>query len=407
MGTAWTFDIRSALLVGAVLTLIIGLLLAVVARAMPSSFRPALSWWVAATLLQPLGFVLLTQRDALPPWLTIVVANACIAGAFVAYAVALRRFFRRPVRPALLAGLLGLAVLVSAWWGLVQPDLTRRLVAISVVLAWMLGYCAWTIYRSPEARGTVRHVAGGAFLVSSLIMAYRSVVLVFDPGQVLTVFQLTHVQLLTYAIGGILPVVATVGFLLLCTERSQRELERAARVDYLTDVYNRRAIEELGTRAIAAARRHGMSLSLLVVDVDHFKRINDELGHAAGDLALVRTVARIRLALRAEDLLGRLGGEEFIVLMPNTDGSSAAAAAERIRESFSGHPLELDGHRRAVTLSIGVAVLAPADRHFSQLLQRADRAMYSAKRAGRDLVMSDPMSGWEPGPAGEADGAAR
>lgn len=391
----WSFDIRSALLVGAMLTLLIGMLLAVVARAMPAGLRPALNWWVAATLLQPAGFVLLTQRDALPAWITIVLANALIAMAFVAYAVALRRFFSLRPRAGLLAAMLGLAVAVSVYWGLVQPDLTRRLIAISVVLAWLLGYSAWTLYRNPDSHGLVRHVAGGAFAFSALIMAYRAVALVFEPGQVTTIFQLTHVQLLTYAIGGILPVVATVGCLLLCTDRSQRELERAARLDYLTDVYNRRAIEELGTRAIAAARRHGMSLSLLVVDLDHFKHINDELGHAAGDLALVRAVARIREALRAEDLLGRLGGEEFIVLMPSTDGASASAAAERIRESFSAQPLDLDGRKRTVTLSIGVAVLAPADRHFSQLLQRADRAMYSAKHAGRDLVVADPMSGWD------------
>ncbi|ODS64292.1 MAG: hypothetical protein ABS41_03260 [Arenimonas sp. SCN 70-307] len=391
----WTFDIRSGLLVGAVLTLLVGLLLAVVARAMPAAFRPALTWWVAATLLQPAGFVLLTQRDHLSEWLTIVGANACIALAFAAYAVALRRFFHQQVRPLLLAVMVVLAVAISTWWGLLEPDLTLRLITISLVLAWMLGYSAWTVYRSPEATGPLRHVAGGAFTFSAAVMAYRAGVLVVDPGQVLTVFQLTHVQVLTYAVGSILPVVATLGFLLLCTERSQRELERAARMDFLTGVYNRRAIEELGTRAIAGARRHGMPLSLLVVDLDHFKRINDELGHAAGDLALVQAVARIRESLRAEDLPGRLGGEEFIVLMPNTDGASAAAAAERIRESFSGRPLELDGQRRGVTLSIGVAVLAPADRHFSQLLQRADRAMYAAKHAGRDLVMSDPMSGWE------------
>lgn len=391
----WSFDIRSALLVGAALTLLIGLLLAVVARAMPASFRPALTWWVAATLLLPAGFVLLTLRDQLPPTVTIVLANALVTSAFVAYAAALRRFFGLALRLGRTALVVVLGIGVSVYWGLVQPDLTARLIAISLVLAWPLGGAAWTLYRSPGSRGLVRHVAGGAFVFSAAIMLYRAVVLVFDPGQVSEVFQITHVQLLTYAIGGILPVVATVGFLLLCTERSQRELERAARLDYLTDVYNRRAIEELGTRAIAGARRHGMSLSLLVVDLDHFKHINDELGHAAGDLALVRAVARIREALRAEDLLGRLGGEEFIVLMPNTDGSSAAAAAERIRESFSDRPLDLEGRPRTVTLSIGVAVLAPADRHFSQLLQRADRAMYAAKNAGRDLVMSDPMSGWE------------
>ncbi|HBD20781.1 MAG TPA: hypothetical protein DC063_12335 [Arenimonas sp.] len=396
----WSFDIRSGLLVGALLTLLVGVLLAVVARALPANLRPAVTPWIAATLLQPVGFVLLTQRDVLSPWLTIVVANALIALAFAAYGLALRRFYQLPARAGLLWLMVALAVATSAWWGLVQPDLTQRLIAISLVLAWMLGYSAWTIYRRSDARGPIRHVAGGAFLFSSLIMAYRAVVLVYDPGQVTTVFQLTHVQLLTYALGGILPVVATLGFLLLCTERSQRELERAARVDYLTGVYNRRAIEELGTRAIAAARRHGMSLAALVVDIDHFKRINDELGHAAGDHALVRAVERIRDELRAEDLLGRLGGEEFIVLMPSTDSSSAVAAAERIREAFSAQPLVLGEQRRPVTLSIGVAVLAPADRQFSQLLQRADRAMYAAKKAGRDLVMADGMGGWEATPPG-------
>ena len=391
----WSFDIRSGLLVGALLTLLIGVVLAVVARAMPAAFRPSMNWWVAATLLQPAGFVLLSQRDQLPGWVTIVVANACIAGAFAAYAVALRRFHRLKVPPVLRWGMVALAVAVSAWFGLVQPDLTMRLIAISLVLAWMLGYCAWTIYRGPEGRGLVRHVAGSAFLMAALIMVYRALALTWDPGQVIAVFQLTHVQLLTYGVGSILPVVATVGFLLLCTDRSQRELERAARVDYLTDVYNRRAIEELGTRAIASARRHGTSLALQVVDIDHFKRINDELGHAAGDLALVRAVERIRECLRAEDVLGRLGGEEFIVLMPNSDGASATAAAERIREAFSDRPLDLRGQPRKVTLSIGVAVLAPADRLFSQLLQRGDRAMYAAKHAGRDLVMADAMSGWD------------
>lgn len=396
----WSFDIRSGLLVAALLTLLVGIMLAVVARALPASLRPTVTPWVAATLLQPVGFVLLTQRDVLPPWLSIVAANALIALAFAAYGLALRRFYQLPVKIGLLALMVALAVATSAWWGLVQPDLTRRLVAISLVLAWLLGYSAWTIYRRSDTRGPIRHVAGGAFLFSALVMAYRSAVLVYDPGQVTTVFQLSHVQLLTYALAGVLPVVATLGFLLLCTERSQRELERAARVDYLTDVYNRRAIEELGTRAIAAARRHGMSLAALVVDIDHFKRINDELGHAAGDQALVRAVERIRDELRTEDLLGRLGGEEFIVLMPSTDSASAVAAAERIREAFSAQPLVLGDQRRQVTLSIGVAVLAPADRQFSQLLQRADRAMYAAKKAGRDLVMADGMGGWEATPPG-------
>lgn len=395
MPSPWVFDIRSALLVGALLTLLISGLLAVVSRAMPAAFRPAVAWWVAATLLQPAGFVLLSLRGEAPPLLTIVVANGLVALAFAAYAMALRRFFKREAAASRgLAAAVLLVIASSAWWGLVRPAMPPRLITVSLVLAWMLGYCAWTLYRHSDARGPIRHVAGGVFLVSAAIMAYRAMVPAFAPEQVTTVFQLTHVQLLTYAVGSILPVVATVGFLLMCAERSQRELERAARVDYLTGCYNRRAIEEMGTRAIAAARRHGMPMAALVADIDHFKRINDELGHAIGDQALVRTVERIRDGLRTEDVLGRLGGEEFIVLMPNTDGDSAVAAGERIRAAFSELPLLLDGHLRTVTLSVGVAVLAPADRLFSQLLQRADRTMYAAKNAGRDLVISDSASGW-------------
>lgn len=392
----WTFDIRSALLVGAALTLMIGLVLLVVGRALSPAYRPSIRWWVGATLLQPAGFVLLSQRDTLSPFLSILVANALVSLGFAAYVVALRRFFGLPSGRGPLLGLVALAVAVSFYWGLLEPDLTRRLIALSLVLAVVLGASATIIYR--HGHGVVRHVAGLAFSGAAAIMAYRAVVLVFDPSQVSSVFQLTHVQLLTYAVGSVLPVIGTIGFLLLCTERSQQELERAARVDYLTGGYNRRAIEELATQNIASARRHGLPLSVLVIDIDHFKHINDELGHAIGDLALVESVARMRTLLRTEDVLGRLGGEEFIVLMPNADGASAVQAGERIRLSFSAQPLRMDGHQRTVTLSVGVATLAPMDREFSQLLQRGDRAMYAAKNAGRDQVMADAMTGWDSPP---------
>ena len=400
MEASWTFDIRSGLLVGALLTLLIGLVLMVVGRALPAAYRPSIAWWVGATLLQPVGFALLSLRDTLSPFFTIVVANTLIALGLAAYVVSLRNFFGLPARRGPLALLVAMMVAGSVYWGLVDPDLTQRLIVISIVLAAVLGSSASLIYG--HARGTVRHVAGLAFGIAAAIMAYRAAMLLFDPSQVTTVFQLTHVQLLTYAVGSVLPVIGTIGFLLLCTERSQLELERVARIDHLTGCYNRRAIEELATQAMASARRHGLPLSLLVLDIDHFKRINDAFGHAVGDLALIETVARIRSALRTEDVLGRLGGEEFIVLMPNADGASAVNAGERIREGFATQPLEMGGHRQPVTLSIGVATLAPMDREFSQLLQRGDRAMYAAKNAGRDLVMPDPMTGWEPPPGDPA-----
>ncbi len=188
-------------------------------------------------------------------------------------------------------------------------------------------------------------------------------------------------------------MLATVGFLLMCTERGQEELERTARLDFLTGIFNRRAIEDLASRAISAARRHGMPLAIMILDLDHFKRINDAHGHEVGDHALLETVRRMREAMRAEDLVGRLGGEEFVAVMPEMDLAGAFAAAERLRRSFSDRPMFINsGSERleiVVTVSIGITVLEQGDQLFSHLLRRADQAMYAAKAGGRNLVVLD------------------
>ncbi|MBP8080766.1 MAG: GGDEF domain-containing protein, partial [Arenimonas sp.] len=203
----------------------------------------------------------------------------------------------------------------------------------------------------------------------------------------------TYVNLLCLGALVVLPLLATVGFLLMCTERGQEELERTARLDFLTGIFNRRAIEDLASRAISAARRHGTPLAIMILDLDHFKRINDAHGHEVGDRALIETVLRMREAMRAEDLVGRLGGEEFVVVMPDMALASAYAAAERLRRNFSDRPMFISsGSERLeimLTVSIGVAALEPGDQLFSHLLRRADQAMYAAKAGGRNLVMLD------------------
>jgi diguanylate cyclase (GGDEF)-like protein len=390
----WSFDIRSALLVGALLTTVIGGLLLVVTRGFPLSYRTSMTWWVAGTLMLPASFVVLAARDAIPGWPGALVSNLLVAGGIAAYVVALEVFHSLPRRRSPLWLALLATALATAWMAVTTDDKALALATVVASMILLLGCMFWRLY-ARSSRGRTRHILGGVVVVAVLILVHRAATMFLDPGMLGRPFALSPVQVLSSAVGSVLPVVATFAFLLMCTERSQRELERAARVDFLTDCYNRRAIEELGARAIAAARRHGMPLAVLVIDIDHFKRINDELGHAAGDEALTVAVERIRATLRNEDMLGRMGGEEFIVLMPNTDSAAAVVAGERIRQNFSAQPLRLDAAERRVTLSVGAAVLAPADREFSQLLLRADRAMYAAKNAGRDLVISDAMSGWD------------
>jgi diguanylate cyclase (GGDEF)-like protein/PAS domain S-box-containing protein len=174
------------------------------------------------------------------------------------------------------------------------------------------------------------------------------------------------------------------------TDRKQIEAElvRLATTDALTDIANRRHFLELAEREMQRARRHGRPLSLLMADIDHFKSINDRHGHAAGDAVLKAYVAALRRALRQEDVLGRLGGEEFGILLPETDMDSALEVAERLRRLIGEMEVDVGGAVLRPTHSIGVAVLRPTGGSFAELMSRADAALYEAKQRGRNCVHS-------------------
>lgn len=171
-------------------------------------------------------------------------------------------------------------------------------------------------------------------------------------------------------------------------DRHLEDLARLAHRDPLTAVANRRAFEDALAREIARAIRAGTPLAAVLIDVDRFKQVNDAHGHPAGDAVLAAVAARAQAALRASDLLARLGGEEFGVLLPGADLAQAAEAAERIRARIAGAPVDALGHALAVTVSLGCAVLLAGEEDGRGLLARADAKLYEAKRGGRDRVAS-------------------
>ncbi|MGE5468307.1 MAG: diguanylate cyclase [Ignavibacteria bacterium] len=173
------------------------------------------------------------------------------------------------------------------------------------------------------------------------------------------------------------------------TDRGERvrQLEEEARTDPLTHLANRNHFLELATQEFARSRRYGHPLSLWVIDVDHFKAVNDAFGHHAGDIALQSLSSVSRQALRDWDVMGRLGGEEFGVLLPETDATQALLVAERLRQKVAASEIRLDGAGAAhLTISIGVATLQEDDSDIDGLLVRADEALMEAKRTGRDKV---------------------
>lgn len=179
----------------------------------------------------------------------------------------------------------------------------------------------------------------------------------------------------------------TTGLIALVLQRLLARIQHLTQTDGLTGLLNRRALEVLLQRFQAQVQR-GHQHAVVVLDVDHFKRINDALGHAGGDAALQHLSQLLRSELRDADRFGRLGGEEFGILLPDTDQAGALLLAERLRTSLVAHPLQWEGRSWPLSASFGVSTLSRTDAQPLEALMRADAALYRAKALGRNRVES-------------------
>jgi diguanylate cyclase (GGDEF)-like protein/PAS domain S-box-containing protein len=169
-------------------------------------------------------------------------------------------------------------------------------------------------------------------------------------------------------------------------KKTEEELLRLAATDPLTGAFNRREFMALAQQESMRATRYGHSLSIMMLDLDHFKRLNDTYGHAAGDKALQRFTTLCCNALRTVDIFGRWGGEEFVALLPETDAQGAAIIAERLRKIVSQNILDYNDQKISLTTSIGIAQYRTGEVAVEGPLGRADTAVYDAKKAGRNRI---------------------
>lgn len=170
----------------------------------------------------------------------------------------------------------------------------------------------------------------------------------------------------------------------------QKRLEHIAHIDSLSGLFNRRYLFERAHEELERALRHNLNLSAMLIDIDHFKSINDTYGHPVGDEVIQQVGELCQESLRGSDLLGRYGGEEFAIFLPETDLSQAYQLAERLRSLVESHIFQTGKGELSITCSIGVASLAPTHPSLDKLFERTDQALYTAKRQGRNRVERDP-----------------
>lgn len=165
------------------------------------------------------------------------------------------------------------------------------------------------------------------------------------------------------------------------------EIYRMAVTDGLTQVANKRALDEFLDKEMSRARRYGRNLAVAMMDIDHFKAVNDTYGHLTGDLVLREMAAVVRPRVRREEMFARYGGEEFVIALPETDAAGARELAETVRKMIADHPVLFEGRSIRITVSLGIAEFS-RDEHRtpSDLLRDADRHLYAAKNSGRDCV---------------------
>jgi diguanylate cyclase (GGDEF)-like protein len=347
--------------------------------------------WFAANLAMVVSLSLLVLRNVIPDFLSIVLGNMVLGLAGVLYYAGCARFLQRPPRWIPLLGgvlLVGVAMFV---WRYVVDDQAARVVAVSAFNGLICLLTGQLLLRHRPRERNPYHFWFGALLTWLFAAAQFTrggYFLIMHPaGASALANSVWNISLLT--IGAVVMPTLTMVAVMLVHDALLARMEDAANHDHLTSALSRMRFDHI-TQALLSRATAARPLSLLLIDLDHFKRINDTWGHAAGDQVLRAFVQMARAQARPGDALGRLGGEEFGMLLPDTTQDEAMGAAERLRSSAEQHLVEGGFGACHYTLSIGVTC-ARRPETLDQFKTRADHAMYIAKNNGRNRLIAAPM----------------
>jgi len=370
-------------LVAVFVTVILGALLLFAWRRDQST--DALAWWGVGYLVGGISFALLSARGEIANVFSIEIANGLLLLGYSFLLAGTRAFSGRetPVTVFLIAPLIWLtAMQVPA----IASDIDLRVIIVSSLQFGLIALMAYEFWRERAEPLLSRWPTIILLATHAVILIGRMIVVMVTPI-------MSHEDLFrspvfaVMAFGTVLYTIAFAFLLLSMTkERTEMRHRIAALIDPLTGLPNRRAFMIDAEATIAGRVSRSAPIAVLLADLDRFKAINDVYGHAIGDRVLTVFAASLHRCLGANDLAGRIGGEEFAILLPQKDEAGALALAERIRVVFADAAAEIGGHAVAATVSIGVAASRIGGHDLGGLLGRADGALYQAKEAGRNRV---------------------
>jgi len=381
-----TFNI---LIVGALFCVLMLLVLTSLLR----SRLPGIREWCLANGFACAALLLYAFGNVLPPLIAYEIANGAYAAASAAMLAGFRRYYGKEPKWGMLAAGVAAAVGAIALFHYKFDSYAMRTVVVAVFQGVVCLAIGATIMRA--RRDWTSHYPSlftvGMAVVVATGHGIRSIIYLTNTGEVTSLLQPSPWNLFFVSAGTFVLPVLTFGAVMLVHDAMLAKAELAANRDFLTSAWTRRAFFEHADRELLRARRTGRHLSLLLLDVDHFKKINDAEGHAVGDQVLIDLVKRAATVVRGMDYFARVGGEEFAVLLPETPREAAAAVAERLRSIVAQSGIDKGWSKTTVphyTVSIGVSS-ARGFESLQDLLRRADAALYAAKAMGRNRAVSE------------------
>jgi diguanylate cyclase (GGDEF)-like protein len=374
-------DPFSLVLMASMMCGVMSAVLFLVRRSFPAEIH-GLGHWGAALAVQVLSTACYSFKGTLPDGFVLPVANLLFVTGNGLCAIGLQAFYGRPQGWRMLGGAVGFALVGMVYFLFVVPSYTARVTWMALPLTVINGTQLWLVLRHGR-RHFATYFLGLLIGVNALLVAVRGVMALLVPAPTVDLTQPGTLQGIYLVITAMVPILLSVGFLMVATKRLQFTLERRSASDPLTGALNRRGFDAAYARELARLRRRPRALALLAIDLDHFKAVNDAHGHGVGDKVLVRTASLVGAALRESDYLARFGGEEFVVLLPDTDMTLAATVAQRIQAALR---TACDTGIPVCTASIGIAAQTDPRQTLDDLLESADRALYRAKANGRDRI---------------------